>query len=138
MARAITCRRKFDHITPALHSLHWLKIKQRIEYKVISLTYTALQTGQPTYLRNLLTVQSSRSTRSGSLVTLTRSSIPKLKISNRSFQHQAPVIWNALPAHLRLPASPSPIQSNSNILALPRKQFLAQLKTHLFKQSYPP
>ena len=140
MARAITCRRKFDHITPALQSLHWLKIRQRIDYKVISLTYTALQTGQPTYLRNLLTLQSSRSTRSGSLVTLARPSVPKLRISDRSFQYQAPAIWNTLPAHLRLPASPSSTQqtSNHNILALPRKQFLSQVKTHLFKQSYPP
>ena len=85
MARAITCTRKFDHITPTLHSLHWLKINQRIHYKIISLTYTALQFGQPQYLRNLLTVQPHRSTRSGSLITLSRPSTPRLKISDRSF-----------------------------------------------------
>ena len=44
MARAVTSKRKFDRITPTLRSLHWLKIKQRIQYKIISLTYT----GQPT------------------------------------------------------------------------------------------
>ena len=36
--------------------LHWFKIKQRIQYKIISLTYTALQTGQPHYIRRLFIV----------------------------------------------------------------------------------
>ena len=39
MGRAITSKRKFDHISPTLRSLHWLKIKERINYKIISLTY---------------------------------------------------------------------------------------------------
>jgi len=30
---------KTYHITPLLASLHWLKIKERIEYKLLSLTY---------------------------------------------------------------------------------------------------
>ena len=30
---------KTCHITPLLASLHWLKIKERIEYKLLSLTY---------------------------------------------------------------------------------------------------
>ena len=140
MARAVSCKRKSDHITPVLHDLHWLKIRQRIHYKIISLTYTALQTGQPKYLRNLLTLQTARSTRSGSLITLSRSPAPKLKISDRSFQYHAPVLWNSLPPHLRLPSSPTSSSSSTknNILALTRKEFHTKLKTHLFKQSFPP
>jgi exonuclease III len=137
-ARAITCKKKFDHITPALYSLHWLKIQQRIEFKIISITYTALQFGQPTYLRQLLTIQPTRSTRSGSLVTLVRPSTPRLKKSDRSFYFKAPALWNSLPAHLRQPSSPSNTNSDTGLLALPRRQFLAHLKTHLFHQSYPP
>ena len=41
LARAVTNTPKFVHITPILKSLHWLKINQRMEYKIISLTYTA-------------------------------------------------------------------------------------------------
>jgi hypothetical protein len=114
-------------------SLSW--IQQRIGYKIISLTYTALQFGQPTYLRQLLNIQPNRPTRSGSLVTLARPTTPRLKISDRSFHIKAPALWNSLPAHLRQPASP---QSGSGLLALSRDQFLAQLKTHLFHQTYPP
>ena len=37
-ARAVTKTPKFHHITPHLKSLHWLKITQRIQYKILSLT----------------------------------------------------------------------------------------------------
>ena len=33
---------KSCHITPILHSLHWLKITKRIEYKLLSFTYKVL------------------------------------------------------------------------------------------------
>ena len=33
-ARLITGVRKYDHITPVLKELHWLKIDERIEYKI--------------------------------------------------------------------------------------------------------
>ena len=138
MARAITSKRKFDHISPTLRSLHWLKIKERINYKIISLTYSALQSGKPHYLRDLITVQSARSTRSGSLITLSRPAASKLKISNRSYYYMAPVLWNSLPAHLRQPASPSSNAHQNSTLALSRNSFLAQLKTYLFKFSHPP
>ena len=65
---------KSSHITPILRSLHWLKINERIEYKLLSLTYKVLTTIEPSYLHNLITVQPPRSTRSSSLVTLARPS----------------------------------------------------------------
>jgi len=60
------------HINPVLRSLHWLKITERIEYKLLSLTYKVLTTTQPPYLHHLISVQPPRSTRSSSLVTLAR------------------------------------------------------------------
>jgi len=38
---------KFSHITPILRSLHWLKIKKRVEYELLSLIYRVLTTSQP-------------------------------------------------------------------------------------------
>jgi len=38
-ARAVTKTPKFHHITPILKSLHWLKIIDRIKYKVLSLSH---------------------------------------------------------------------------------------------------
>jgi|SRR6218665_2955426 len=43
LACAVTITQKLHHITPVLKALHWLKIPERIEYKVISLTYNTLQ-----------------------------------------------------------------------------------------------
>ena len=94
------------HITPILRSLHWLKITERIEYKLLSLTYKVLTTTQPSYLHqhNLITVQPPRSTRSSSLVTLARpSTSSSLRITDRSFQYASPRLWNQLPASLRQP-----------------------------------
>ena len=146
-ARAVTKTPKFHHITPHLKSLHWLKITQRIQYKIISLTYKSLQYNQPSSISDLLTIQQTRSTRSSAVVTLQRPSNPsRLKITDRSFYYQAPALWNTLPKDLRskfsIPSSqisPSKIsQYDSPLLSLSSTQFHKKLKTHLFFHSYPP
>ena len=38
LARAIFRCSKYSHVTPILKSLHWLKVKERIIYKTMSLT----------------------------------------------------------------------------------------------------
>ena len=63
---------KSTHITPILKSLHWLKVNERIEYKLLSLTYKVLTTAQPSYLHNLIFFQPPPSTRSSSVVILSR------------------------------------------------------------------
>jgi len=72
-ARAVTRTPRHHHITPVLKSLHWLKIPERIHFKVLSLTYNSLQSSQPTYLRELFTIQP---TRSSNTPTLTHLIIP--------------------------------------------------------------
>jgi len=39
LARAVVRAPRFTHTTPILKSLHWLKINERIEYKILSLTF---------------------------------------------------------------------------------------------------
>jgi len=137
-ACAVTKTPKFHHITPILKSLHWLKINERIKYKVHCLTYKSLKTSQPSYLRSLLSFPSHRCTRSSSLITLSRPSLTsRLKISNRSFYRSTPVLWNNLPSHLCHHVIPSPI-SNSPVSNLSTSLFLKKLKTHLFHSSFPP
>jgi len=46
LARTVVQAPKFKHITPILKSLQWLKVSERIEYKIISLTYKILNTTQ--------------------------------------------------------------------------------------------
>src|SRR6218665_2556898 len=93
LARAVTKTPKHHHIglTLVLKSLHWLKISQRIHYKIASLTYSALQSSQPSYIRQLLTIQPPGSTRSSSYLSLSRPPVSSsLKFCNRSFAYAAP------------------------------------------------
>ena len=97
LARTVVKSPRFSHITPVINFLHWLKIKERIEYKLLSLTSKVLTTSQPTYLSKLVTVQSPHSTRSSSVIIISRPpTSSSLKITNRSFQHAAPRLWNKL------------------------------------------
>jgi hypothetical protein len=142
-ARAVSRTPHFTHITPVLESLHWLKIDQRIHYKILSITYKTLQSRNPSYLHNLLCIQSDTCTRSSTLVTLKRPTVcSRLRITERSFTHHAPVLWNALPKEFRQPAlhSSPAIQFGSTppLLGLSSSQFHSKLKSHLFHKSFPP
>jgi len=54
IALIVTDTRRSEHITPVLARLHWLKIAEKIEYKVALLTFKALTTGKPVYLSDQL------------------------------------------------------------------------------------
>eukprot|EP00918_Siedleckia_nematoides_P064388 GHVU01140014.1.p1 GENE.GHVU01140014.1~~GHVU01140014.1.p1 ORF type:complete len:117 (-),score=6.33 GHVU01140014.1:616-966(-) len=56
-ARLIKGKRKFERITSILKELHWLPLEQRINYKVLVLTYKCLNGLAPSYLSQLLLVQ---------------------------------------------------------------------------------
>jgi len=136
LARTVCRTSKFSHITPTLRSLHWLKVRERIEYKILSLTYNALQYHQPSYLTECLTIQPCvYNTRSSMLVTLKRPPLVRSAIAKRSFSHSAPYLWNSLPSAMR---TPGPSVETNKALALSRHCFLSELKTHLFVKSYPP
>jgi len=97
---------KSSHITPILRSLHWLKINERIEYKLLSLTYKVLTTSQPDYLHNVISVQSTGRTRSSSLVIQAPPSVSSsLQITNCSFIYESPNSWNQLPSSFHQPHS---------------------------------
>jgi len=57
LARTFVQASKFQHITPVLKSLHWLKVSERIEYKIIFLTDKILNTTQPPYCYDLISIQ---------------------------------------------------------------------------------
>ena len=79
---------KSSHIIPILRSLYWLKIIERIEYELLSLTYNVLTTSKPDYLHNLISVQSTCRTRSSSAVTIAGPSVSfSLQITSRSFRY---------------------------------------------------
>ncbi len=122
-ARVLTRSRKYDHITPILQSLHWLPIKFRISYKILLLTYKALNGLAPAYLTSLLSrYNPSRSLRSQNSGLLVVPRIAKSTKGGRAFSFLAPKLWNSLPDNVR----------GSDTLSL----FKSRLKTHLFSQAF--
>ena len=120
---------KSCHITPILRSLHWLRITEGIEYKLLSLAYKFFTTTQPPYLHNLISVQRPRSTRFHPSLLLLAHRHQLSKITDCSFRYASPCLWNQLPLSLRQPHSrtsssisyspiPSPITSFSSDSAL--------------------
>ena len=49
-ARLVKRKRKSDEITPILHELHWLPIKERIVFKLLMFVYKILNDQAPMYL----------------------------------------------------------------------------------------
>ena len=119
-ARLICRAPKSDHISPVLHTLHWLPVEQRIEYKLLLLAFKSVNNDGPSYLSDLLKFYiPSRQLRSSSDTRLLRIPSFRLKsLGQRKFSYQASVLWNSLPISLR--------HSNSTLA------FRYALKTHLF------
>ena len=54
LARVVTGARRYDHITPVLADLHWLKIQDRITFKIAIVTFKAVTTNKPAYLAEFI------------------------------------------------------------------------------------
>ena len=53
-ARLVTRTRSLEHIAPVLRRLHWLPVRQRITYKILLLTYKALNNMVSKFIADLL------------------------------------------------------------------------------------
>jgi hypothetical protein len=82
--------------------LHWLPIKQRIDYKIALTTFKSLSNPDPIFLRSLLTTEVPvRSLRSSDHGIKLRIPFCKTELASRSFSVYAPKLWNSLPKPLR-------------------------------------
>ena len=106
------------HSSDALHTLHWLPVRQRINFKIATLTFKLLLHSSPAYLANLIQPYvPSRALRSHEQQLLAQPRV-RTSIGSRAFRVAAPKIWNSLPLLIRL--SPS------------LESFKRTLKTHFF------
>ena len=55
-ARVVKCLRKYDPIRVHLFELHWLRVPQRIEFKVLTLVFKCVNNLAPEYLQDFLVV----------------------------------------------------------------------------------
>ena len=54
-ARLVFSARRPEHITPLLHELHWLKVPERIQFRLCVLTHRCLHGTAPPYLAEIYT-----------------------------------------------------------------------------------
>ena len=100
-----------------LRELHWLPVKQRIQFKLLTITHNTMYSDHsPALLRSKITILPSHSQRISA--DRLQTSPHRLRTGGKAFRHSAPTAWNSLP---------TTISSIKDI-----KRFKAALKTHLF------
>ena len=121
-ARLITHSTKRDDASPVLKQLHWLPVTERIEFKILLITYKVLNGMGPAYLKELLIPKvNTRDLRSSDRNELTESRSYS-GWGDRSFSIAAPRLWNKLPLLIGKSESVDVYKS--------------KLKTYLFKRAF--
>ena len=106
-----------------LQELHWLPFKWRIDYKLATLMYKLLESGEPIYLRSCITSKIFRRLLRSTVDDRQLESCPsRTRIGSCAFRSATPAIWNSLPHDIR--ASPSV------------SIFRSRLKRHYFKHAF--
>uniref|UniRef100_A0A669F551 Reverse transcriptase domain-containing protein n=1 Tax=Oreochromis niloticus TaxID=8128 RepID=A0A669F551_ORENI len=122
-ARLLTRTSKYSHVTPLLIQLHWLPVEFRVHFKILVLTFKALQGQAPAYIIELLQPYvPSRSLRSCDQGLLVIQHTRLKTKGDRAFATVAARLWNSLPQNLR---------SADSLIT-----FKKQLKTHLFRIAF--
>ena len=102
-AKIIFRKRKYDHVTPLLFELHWLPVKERIDFKIATICYKTFHNVSPLYISSLLEKPSRiRELRSSDDTTLLKVPSKRSKTyGERSFSFYGPKFWNSLPRDIR-------------------------------------
>ena len=109
-ARLIYQLRSSDHITDALVCLHWLRIPERIEYKIALLTYKVMNGMAPRYLGPFVRVADLPGRRALRSAVTNRLTFKLFTIGSRAFSISGPRTWNQLPEEITSAASLSTFQ----------------------------
>ena len=124
IACRIICRlRKYDHVSTFMLDLHWLKVRERITFKIAIMMFRCIHGTAPSYLIDLLNFRGN----TRSLRTTTHRHIQPALMSNSqafkgAFQSCGPLLWNELPRHL--------------VVIDNEADFRKKLNTYLYTKSY--
>jgi len=115
LARVVT--RSTTNSTSALNLLHWLPIRQQIDYKLATIVHRSLHNACLQYLSSLLHAYTPKHVSFAPPPSIF-SPRAKITLAFRGFRHTGPSIWNSLPPHPRsidMPSNPISKQ-NSHVL----------------------
>jgi len=125
-ARLVFRPRRYDPITDALATLHWLRLPEWVDFIVAVMAFRVLHGLALSSMDQLVRVADlpgRHRLRSSTSQLLHVSAYRLTTVGRRSFPVAASVIWNSLP-----PA----VQSSATLSV-----FCQRLKTHLFRKSFP-
>ena len=123
-AKVVLLRDKYSSSENALIQLHWLPVKERIDYKILTIIFKCLNKMAPQYLSAKIKVKTyTRNTRASSNgITLEVPFVRKSTFAARAFSVYGPTLWNTLPPK---------IQEMNNY-----DSFKRCLKTELFNRAF--
>ena len=101
-ADIVNMKRYILHITPYLNSLHWLKIEERITYKIAVLMFKCINGSALKYLQDLVIRNHARTLRFSSQLKLPVVKCNLSQVHKSSFTSIGPRIWNTLPYGLKI------------------------------------
>jgi hypothetical protein len=122
LARVVLKLRRDKPITPALIKLHWLPVRQRINFKLATLTFKILRICQPAYLYELIDRYEPARILHSSSQNLLISRLSRTVNVSLAFTYASAAIWNNLPQIVR----------DCDSVGI----FRRKLKTHLFVVAY--
>ena len=126
-AQLIFVASKYDHVTPLLCDLHWLRVPERMDFKIAVLIYRCLHGLAPahlsTELQSVKDMPSRQRLWSWSSDTLAVPTSRLSTVGDQAFPVISARVWNALPVDV------------ISLTTLPA--FKRLLKTELFSQSFP-
>ena len=100
-ARLVYSARRSEHVSLLLQELHWLRVPERIDFRLAVLVYCCMNGTAPRYLgselQRVADIESRRRLRSASSPSL---HVPRLlhkTIGDRAFPVAAAKVWNTLP-----------------------------------------
>ena len=107
-----------------LKELHWLPVKERIDYKILNICHSFFHGQVPHYISAILhTKEHARILRSSNdKLVLEKPKTNLITYGDRSFAYYGPCVWNSLPLEMR------EIQDKLN--------FKRVLKTYLFHRAF--
>jgi len=127
MDELVFSARRNDHITPLLRDLHWLRVPERVKFRLRVLVYRYLHGMAPSYLADDLqltsTIGTHRQLRSADSPTLVVRSTRRSTLGDRAFPVAAASAWNSLPPAVR--DAPSLLSSRSRFDFILRLHFIS-------------
>ena len=124
-AKLVKGATKYTSNEEVLYQHHWLPVRQRIKFKILTLVHKCINCEAPTYLQNLLIHHpgARQGLQSQSMVKrLVVSRVHRSTFAARSFSHVGPLWWNQLLNDIKS------IES--------QRQFKKHLKSLLFRECF--